>query len=474
MSSFEEHINKKVKNHPTEVDTDALWNSIKEDIPKEKDKRRGIFFLFLILGLSIIGGITMISKDSISEDSLANRIAILGDGNESISDNSESIINDIIEELPILSKSNTNPNNSDSNLSNKSNQVTSYQTALNNLDINYPSDLLNITSKSTDKNVIISSSSPIIVKEEVNEEEIQELSNKLGLESIPYMLAILNMDMEEQLLAVNLENEEESFEDFEEEEEESTSKKKKFTIQGGFHTAFGSTKSLINAKSIDSEVYANRRLKSETPEGFFEIGFDAVIKLDNGLKLRTGLSYTRIREDFALRVSNLNQIPNSQDNNNVPGLQQDGLLADISTSVSSPSSLNPIQNDRVTFRNDNLYTMLDLPIVLGYDLSLGRKFSLGFEGGTYINLFSNADGFIAHPSGRLFKLDSGIIKSHKNNILLSTYTGLSINYEIAPKLDIQLGGQYRYTPFSITDKSYSLDQKYSAFGVSIGMLFDIN
>ena len=37
MNRFEDHINKKLKNHASSVDTDALWNSIADDIPKEKE-----------------------------------------------------------------------------------------------------------------------------------------------------------------------------------------------------------------------------------------------------------------------------------------------------------------------------------------------------------------------------------------------------------------------------------------------------
>lgn len=71
MKRFEDHIKNRLKNHRSPVDTDALWNSISEDIPKgEERKKRGLFFLF-IFGLGITGGIIFIYSNPSYQKELA-------------------------------------------------------------------------------------------------------------------------------------------------------------------------------------------------------------------------------------------------------------------------------------------------------------------------------------------------------------------------------------------------------------------
>ncbi len=487
MSNFEEHIRRKLGHYPSEVDTNALWESIKEDIPKEEDKKKRVIFFFWLFGLGLFGGMASwwlyqnngtqlanqvhtdkeYSQDNPQETNLGHHVSGADEALESFLEN----------EIPFSNKNKL--------VSHTETSLLNTESAKGNWNVNFNKDhflphsttlghIPTITSIKSSEPILVSSiptkkvalASLEVVSTEKKEETEEDM------DAIPYLLAVLAEEKE----IDDLENEL-SPDAFEEEANIKVDNHKKLKLQAGFHVTYGASNSIIYAKSDTYDDYAELRRNTERAISTVELGVDFNILFKNGLTMRTGLTHTRIKEKMKYTITP-NSIPGyHQGNNDLEGKETSSAWSGSSNDPNTNSSGNngspQTSNNPIKFNHDNLYTMTDIPLVMGYQQAIGKRVGIQFEAGTYINLYSSASGFIVHPNTKIYKLDLGEIRSHKNNILLSTYTGLNLNYQASSKLALRVGAHYRFTPFSITGKNYSLNQKYATYGLHAGMAFTI-
>lgn len=462
MNNFEDHIKKRLKNHTSQVDTDALWNSISEDIPKEEErKKRGIFFLFF-LGLGIAGVIISMYANSFYQNITTSLIAedIYYERNMNYQHN---------DMMPPTFDYQIDDSNNQELLSSVSSHVdapTSYsnESIFSNIDLG-----ANEYTKSNNTDIIIPVRNTFVP---VQKQEL--LIAKEETKTIPsheWLKAVDLLDAE--VLAMN---DPELLEDItiEKESKEVTKDKKKVTIALGFTSGYSSSKSNFSTDLSKFKYYAIKRGNLEKHKGTMTLSGDLVFSFQNNMKFRTGVEYTRISESF--NYYGRQYIPITLATNSETTTSSNALFinrdpnenAIINNSIATNAS-NAIKE--LIIGSTNRHHFIDIPFIAGYEVGK-KKVSLLVEAGVNVNIRTISKGYILLEDGSYAKLSETKPVFNKNT-KLSTYTGLSLNYDLGNNTQLKLGGHLRFNPFSITKKDNVLKQKYRSTGIHIGILHQL-
>jgi hypothetical protein len=471
MNRFEDHIKRKIKNHSSPLDTDALWNSISGDIPKEEDrKKRGVFFLFLF-GLGIIGGMTFIYSNPASQNELANYFYN--------NLNTPLIAEDIYYEnnmdfqhndmMPPMFGHHISDNNDVERKLVASKHIKSVQPSFINTVI-FSTLFLNKKKEEKIDHTTIFALQNSLIQSKIEEELSIALKEITAIKSHESLASVDLLDAE--VLAMNDEEIENiSIDKYEEEEIEKEKKKVKMAI--GFTTGYSSSTSIFSTDLAKYNYYARSRSNREEQKGMMTISGDFVLSFHNNMRFRTGLEYTRIAELFSSyssqdNVSDPSNRPEESTNNSSTDYNLNSNEGNDSN-VNTPSSSGNAR--QLEFQSTNQHHFIDIPLIAGYEIGK-RKLSLLVETGLSLSIRAASKGNILLLDGSYTNLKN-TAPVFNRNINITSYTGLSLNYDLNNRTQLKLGGHFKYNPFSITRKDYPIKQKYRSTGIHIGILHQL-
>ncbi len=215
----------------------------------------------------------------------------------------------------------------------------------------------------------------------------------------------------------------------------------------------------IKASTEAALAYAQKRAGSESFTGSSSVGFRLSYITRQGFGIRTGINYSKIKEQFEYFSGIDTSRTIHYDANRVP----------IDTSY----SYNPRVNTKY-----NSYKFLDIPVIIGYEVDL-TDFVFSFNAGIGFNLSSRQSGQIYSSNlSKVIEIASAKdeisgTKYFKENVGISVLGSFGLNYKINRKLMLLAEPTVRYYLKPITSDVYPLSQKYLQLGIVTGLRYRI-
>lgn len=221
----------------------------------------------------------------------------------------------------------------------------------------------------------------------------------------------------------------------------------------------------LKEKNGEGSGYRSLREKTESPYLSYSAGFRIGIGWDNGVAFKTGLNYSNINEKFTYTDPNSVQI---QTITTVKYIYDDQF--NIIDSIKTTENVEIPGTNTVTHYNK--IALFDIPLLVQYTIPGKRRLSYSLVMGPLVNLSLSQSGKILDPnSNKLVKLEEAEI--YKNNIGLSFYGGLGINYQLTKKVQMSIEPNFRWMPGSITRVTHPVEQSYFLANVAAAIRYKI-
>lgn len=217
-----------------------------------------------------------------------------------------------------------------------------------------------------------------------------------------------------------------------------------FDIDGGAGLPFRK----VTNHSVESDAYADRAI---TERPLFVKNFQAGIGilLDESWTIRSGAEWQQLTEQFNYEKSDATKLSYTYD--------------DLTGQVSDTSFVR----GALTVKSGNRYTMVNIPVYLGYEKRLGR-WVLGLEGGAGFNLRFVTTGKILAGDQRVESLkDRRDIYSSTTDI--SWRAGVSCLRSVTPGTMIYARLMFMHYPESWTLSSHPNEIRYQFLTANIGL-----
>jgi hypothetical protein len=184
----------------------------------------------------------------------------------------------------------------------------------------------------------------------------------------------------------------------------------------------------------------------------------------SGLFARAGMQYSQINERFLYVKENVIRIQTQ--------ITIDTMInSDGSYTIHRDTSIVEVMG-REEFKTSNRFSMLDIPLILGYSFDL-RKLSLELNAGVIFNVLSRTGGRILNsdmvPSYYGFKDPQYL--PYRNHYGLSIYGSLTILSNFYGHNQLFVEPNFRYYFKSFTRADYPLRQNYVVVGLSTGVRY---
>ncbi len=123
---------------------------------------------------------------------------------------------------------------------------------------------------------------------------------------------------------------------------------------------------------------------------------------------------------------------------------------------------------RTTHRKEiyNKYRLVEVPLLVGWRHE-GHQFSFGAQAGVFVNLRMMATGRASQSATEDVDISNGEL--YRTNIGLSYYLGLTAGFMLNDRLELVASPFVRHFPKSFTKASYGLEQRYSLYGLNVGV-----
>ncbi|HRG19709.1 MAG TPA: hypothetical protein PLQ57_01720 [Saprospiraceae bacterium] len=221
----------------------------------------------------------------------------------------------------------------------------------------------------------------------------------------------------------------------------------------------------LHEKNAEGSGYRALREKTESPYLSYSAGFRIGMGWNNGLAFKTGFNYSNINEKFSYTDPNSVQI---QTITTVKYIYDDQF--NIIDSIKTTENVEIPGTNTVTHYNK--IALYDIPLLVQYTIPGKRRLSYSLVVGPLVNLSLVQSGKILDPySNKLVKLQEAEI--YKNNIGLSFYGGLGINYQLTKNVQMSIEPNFRWMPGSITKVTHPVDQSYFLANVAAAIRYKI-
>jgi hypothetical protein len=216
----------------------------------------------------------------------------------------------------------------------------------------------------------------------------------------------------------------------------------------------------MNSRDENVSAYIDARKATESYRYLFTAGVRLNMMMNNGLAFRGGLHYTQIGEKFDYTDSSSIRIITIIDTTFVGG----------DTIVNPPQQV--IQPGTVVKKINNRYHSLDIPLLVGYDVPLGRMHA-SLSAGAVINISAWQRGQFLDPSLEPANIDvdetDEYYPAYKTTLGVGAY--LSASLAVPVSKDIWFFGEpyilHRFDP--VTFDEYSIKQGNTNFGINVGL-----
>lgn len=209
---------------------------------------------------------------------------------------------------------------------------------------------------------------------------------------------------------------------------------------------------LTAVNSLD-EWYVTERKHTEFPLTAYSFGARVSYQTGSGVALKSGIDYHDISEKFEI-------LAGSEDKTIIK------IIRDPEDNIIGTDTIQ-VTYDNYEY-NKNSYQLIDLPILVGYELNFA-DFSLSSYLGPVINLRMTSKGRIISPDD-VTAID---ISSHddifKKEVGVAFYGNLGFGYKFNQKTQLRFEPYLKYYPKSFTQDINPSRQNYLLTGLRVGV-----
>lgn len=213
----------------------------------------------------------------------------------------------------------------------------------------------------------------------------------------------------------------------------------------------------LQPRDPEFEEYVNTRKETESNMYAFSGALRLSMVSDNGLAFRTGINYSQINERFSY-INGSEEVIETINN-----YDQEGNIISTDTIIKIGTRRKITQN---------YFRMLDIPFLLGYELT-SNKLRISVNGGAYLNLLFRQKGdFLSPDNLQPVRFDSGdpdAFPAFKQQAGLGWYGSVGFAYQAGPNLQLVVEPHFKVFPKSITRDQYGVQQRYTTTGLFIGL-----
>lgn len=213
----------------------------------------------------------------------------------------------------------------------------------------------------------------------------------------------------------------------------------------------------LQPRNPEFEEYVNTREETESNMYAFSGALRLSLVSDKGWALRTGLNYSQINERFSY-INGSEEVIETINN-----YDQDGNIISTDTIIKVGTRRKITQNH---------YRMLDIPFLLGYELS-SNKLKVSINGGAYLNLLFRQKGDFLSPHDlqpvRFDSSDPDAYPAFKQQAGLGWYGSVGFAYQAGPNLQLVIEPHFKIFPKSVTRDQYGVQQRYMTTGLFLGV-----
>ncbi len=217
----------------------------------------------------------------------------------------------------------------------------------------------------------------------------------------------------------------------------------------------------LEAKSAEYLEEAARRDETESYLYAYSTGLRFSAVAENGLAFRSGIAYSQINEKFDYESGNETRISIKNE------LDPDGNVISSDTTIQVGTHLKT---------SYNRYRMIDIPLILGYEVET-KNFTYSLNAGVYLNLlFTQKGDFIKDGNPTNFtsnRTDAApnAYRAFKDKLGFSLFGSFGFNYKLNDHMQILLEPHIRYHLNPVNRKEYLIDQSYITAGFITGVRF---
>lgn len=216
----------------------------------------------------------------------------------------------------------------------------------------------------------------------------------------------------------------------------------------------------MTSRREDVSTYIAQRDSSESSRLSWHAGIRAGVLHRTGITLRVGAHYTQVNELFdyvdGTYVGNITRIDTFYDGG--------GMIIDIDTVVV------PVSGQRIKTTH-NRYHTVDIPVLLGYQISKGH-WTYGLQAGPVFNMAFIKKGDILGVDGEPHSISTDAADEYpafKDKLGLSIYAAAHIGHRIGYRTTVYAEPYVQHRLKTLTLDTYPIDQRQTNIGLSIGL-----
>lgn len=119
----------------------------------------------------------------------------------------------------------------------------------------------------------------------------------------------------------------------------------------------------------------------------------------------------------------------------------------------------------------NSYQLVDLPLLLGYNIIDKRNWNLQVEGGALLNLSLQTEGILPTENFEDISLENNQETLYRPKLGIRYQFGLNMHWKMTNHLRLGFGTKAQFFPTSISTENNALSQKYSLIGGNIRLQY---
>ena len=222
----------------------------------------------------------------------------------------------------------------------------------------------------------------------------------------------------------------------------------------------------LAARDASYNQVVQSRKETETPLYSFSLGARLGFNLDKHLRLMTGVHYSQINEKFEFVD------PESSQTKIVKTIlyikDGEGMIKDSTFTYDTiyiPGTL--------IYKIKNQYSMVDLPLLLGWQAYTSDKMCIYVNAGVFANLAFKKEGMALVDDRYVVRTFKDMSSNTFNHSLgISTYLGAQFCYRLQSGFEVFLEPNVRIQHRGLTTKDYPVKQNYTTPSVLIGTKYN--
>ena len=221
----------------------------------------------------------------------------------------------------------------------------------------------------------------------------------------------------------------------------------------------------FSSKNEDVSSYISAREQTESYQYAFQAGARLTMHLRHGLNVGLGLHYSQVGEKFDYTDPN--------DTRTVTTIIE---IKDNAGNVIDTRTEEVILFGITIKEIYNRYHTIDIPILVGYDIALG-KVGFGIKAGPVLNISSWQRGQFLDPTldPKFIDLENPLeyFPAYKTTLGVGAYLGVNVEVPVSPSSSIIVEPHALHRFQTLTIDSYPINQSSTQLGLNFGLRFKL-